>query len=772
MKKTIPTLLILMLSIGSFAQKFTISGYLKDKATGEELIGASVIIGELKAGVSTNVYGFYSLTVPQGTYTITFTYIGYNSQKQTVTLNKNMTINMELEASNTQLQEVTISTEAANRNVTSTEMSTTKLNMREVKSLPVLFGEQDVIKTLQLTPGVKPAGEGNSGFYVRGGSADQNLIILDEAPVYNASHVFGFLSVFNTEAIKDVKLYKGNMPADYGGRLSSVLDIKMKEGNMKEYHGVGSIGTIAAKFEVEGPIIKDKSSFMVSARRTYFDALFLPFTTDTIFDGAKLYFYDLNVKGNYKLNDKNRLFVSGYFGKDILSIKDLMGTNWGNATTTLRWNHLFNEKLFLNSTALYSNYKYDIGFDMGGEMVNMTSSIRDFSVKEDFQYYLNADNNITFGVNSIYHKFNPGEMNSNIQGFSDLKMDKKYALESSIYFSNDQKISDNIKLNYGFRIANFTLAGPFKSYSYDKNGAVADTSIYKDHEVVRSYYGFEPRISGTFTIDEFSSIKASYSRTSQFMHLLQNSTVGTPFDYWIPSTDKVKPESANQGSIGYFRNFNENMFESSVELYYKKMDNQVDYKSGTQIFLNEHVERDLLFGIGESFGAEFQVRKKTGDLTGWIGYTISKTRKKFDDINKGNWFDAKQDRTHDISVVAVYQINKKLSISGSWVYYTGDAITWPTGIYYVDGKFVESYSERNSNRLPDYHRLDFGLNYTKEASNGHKHIFNISVYNVYAKKNPYMIQFEQDENDPRKKKAMAVYLFPVPIPALSYSYEF
>ena len=772
MNKITHTLLLLLVCSNLFSQKVTLSGYIKDKNTGEELIGATVSIDELHVGVSTNVYGFYSLTVVPGNYTVSYSYIGYTVQKEKMNLTKTIAFNIELPPLTTEIQEVVVSAEAANKNVTSTEMSTTKLDMREVKSLPVLFGEQDVIKTLQLTPGVKPAGEGNSGFYVRGGSTDQNLIILDEAPVYNASHVFGFLSVFNTEAIKDVKLYKGNMPADYGGRLSSVLDIKMKEGNMKEYHGVGSIGTIAAKLEVEGPIKKDTGSFMVSARRTYFDALFLPFATDTLFDGAKLYFYDLNVKTNYKLSDKDRLFLSGYFGKDILSIKNVMGTDWGNTTATIRWNHLFNEKLFLNSTALFSNYKYNIGFNIGTTTATMTSSIRDYSVKEDFQYYLNTNNTITFGVNSIYHKFSPGEMEANIAGFAGFKLPKKYALESALYFANDQTLTDRFKLNYGFRISNFTLAGPFTSNVYLSNGTLGEPTIYKDREIVSSYFGLEPRLSGTYKLDEFSSLKGSYSRTEQYMHLLQNSSTGTPFDYWIPSTDKVKPEYANQGSIGYFRNIKDNMFESSVEVYYKQMNNQVDYKSGTQIMLNEHIERDLLYGIGQSYGAEFQIRKKSGDLTGWIGYTLSKTQKKFDKIDKGAWFNAKQDRTHDIQVVAVYQLNKKLSLSGAWIYYTGDAITWPTGIYSVDGKFLESYSQRNANRLPDYHRLDLGLNYTKITPKGHKSIFNISIYNAYAKKNPYMITFEQDKNDPRRKKAMAVYLFPIPIPAISYTYEF
>ena len=772
MKRILQTLIFIVLGCTLFAQKVTISGYIKDKATGEELIGATVSIEELHVGVSTNVYGFYSLTVAPGNYTISYSYIGFVNHKEKMNLTKNNSLNIELESSTTDIQEIVVSTEAANKNVTSTEMSTTKLDMREVKSLPVLFGEQDVIKTLQLTPGVKPAGEGNSGFYVRGGSTDQNLIILDEAPVYNASHIFGFLSVFNTEAIKDVKLYKGNMPADYGGRLSSVLDIKMKEGNMKEYHGVASIGTIAAKLEVEGPIVKDKSSFMVSARRTYFDALFLPFATDTIFKGAKLYFYDLNLKANYKLGEKDRLFLSGYFGKDILSLKNIMGTDWGNTTATARWNHLFNEKLFLNSTLLFSNYKYDIGMNLGSTMLTMTSGIRDYSIKEDFQYYANTNNTITFGVNSIYHKFNPGEMTTDIEGYSNVKLPNKYALESAVYFSDDQTVTDRFKMNYGLRISNFTLTGPYNSYTYNSNGGITDTTVYKDHQPVKSYFGFEPRISGTYKLNEISSLKAAYSRTEQYMHLLQNSTTGSPFDYWIPSSDKVKPEYANQGSIGYFRNINDNMFETSVEIYYKRMNNQVDYKSGTQIFLNETIEKDLLYGIGRSYGSEFQIRKKQGDLTGWIGYTLSKTQKRFDDIVPGEWFNAKQDRTHDIQVVAVYQINKRMSISGAWIYYTGDAITWPTGIYVTDGKYVESYSQRNANRLPDYNRLDLGYNYTKVSPNGHKHIINISVYNAYAKKNPYMITFEQDKYDPRKKTAMAVYLFPIPIPAISYTFEF
>lgn len=753
------------------AQKFSISGYVKDKATGEELIGATIYIEETKVGISSNVYGFYSVSAIQGNYTVTYSYIGYVSTKKQLSLTKNITLDVELEASTTELNEVVVSSEAANKNVTSTEMSTTKLDLREVKSLPVLFGEQDVLKTIQLTPGVKSAGEGNSGFYVRGGGSDQNLILLDEAPVYNASHVFGFLSVFNADALKDVKLYKGNMPADYGGRLSSVLDIKMKEGNMKEYHGNVSIGTLLSKIQVEGPIVENQSSFMVSARRTYFDFLFLRFSNDTMLQQSKMYFYDLNVKTNVKVNDKNRVFLSGYFGKDIMDLSGIFGNKYGNVTGTLRWNHLFNNKLFLNSTLIYSNYQYAINVDLSGMQMEMNSGIKDVNWKEDFQYFASSNSTITFGCNVINHTFNPGKMKSNYEAISDISIPNKHALENAVYVANDHKITERLMLNYGVRFSMFNVVGPYNSYSYRANGDLSDTVVYDDNALVESYYGFEPRVSGTFRLNEFSSLKSGYSRTRQNIHLLQNSTAGSPVDYWIPSTDKVKPEVCDQVSLGYFRNFSENMFETSVEVYYKVMENQVDYRSGTQVLLNEHVERDLLFGKGKSYGAEFQIRKKTGDLTGWVGYTLSKTVKHFDELNDGEWFNAKQDRTHDVSVVGVYQLSANWSLSGSWVYYTGDAVTWPTGMYAVNGQFVESYSARNSDRLPDYHRMDFGANWTKKKGM-FKHVVNLSLFNVYAKKNPFMITFDQDKNNPRKKVAKAVYLFPIPIPAFSYTVEF
>ncbi|HOS85168.1 MAG TPA: TonB-dependent receptor, partial [Bacteroidales bacterium] len=583
MKHILLFILLFTASI-SYAQKYTISGYVKDASTGEVLIGASIFIVGTNNGTFTNYYGFYSISLEKGNYQVEYSYLGYTTTTNFINLTANKTQNIELSASVEKLQTVVVSAEARDKNVSSTEMGTQALQMAEIKNIPVLFGENDVLKTIQLMPGVKSAGEGNSGFFVRGGGADQNLVLLDEAPVYNASHMLGFFSVFNGDAIRDVKLYKGNMPAEYGGRLSSVLDIKMKEGNMKSYHATGGIGLISSRLAIEGPIIKDTSSFIIAARRTYAD-MFLVFAKDTNLKKTKLFFYDLNLKTNYTFNENNRLFVSGYFGRDIFKFQEMFGTDWGNATGTVRWVHLFSPKIFLNSTFVYSSFDNVISVNSGVANIDLKMGINDISIKEDFQWYANTKNTVKFGFESIYHTFNPGELTTDMEGV-EISIDRKYALETGLYISNEQSLNDFIKLKYGVRFSTFNIMGPGTTFTYNDDHEITDSAVYTGKKIIKSYPALEPRFAGTFRINASSSIKAAYTRNNQYVHLIQSSTVSLPMDYWIPSTELTPPQICSQYSLGYFRNFKENIYESSIEIYYKDLDSQIDYENGTNVFLN------------------------------------------------------------------------------------------------------------------------------------------------------------------------------------------
>lgn len=761
--------LLLTLSISAFAQdKTTLSGYVKDAETGEALIGATVYLPEAGKGAYTNEYGFYSLTLQAGTYQAVYQYLGYQSLQEEIDLDKSIRKDIELASDANSLDEVVISGQSADNNVQAAEMGVTRLSISEIKKVPVLFGETDVLKTLQLLPGVKPAGEGNSGFFVRGGGSDQNLILLDEAPVYNPSHLLGFFSVFNGDAINSTKLYKGNMPAEYGGRLSSALDIQMKDGNNKDYDLSGGIGLISSRLTAEGPLVEDKGSFMISGRRTYADA-FLLFSSDTTLNSSTLYFYDLNAKANYKLGEKDHIYLSGYFGRDKFGIGDNFNIDWGNATGTLRWNHLFNDKLFLNSSLIYSDYDYTI--ELGPVGASVSSGIQDWNLKEDFSYYANSQNTLKFGVNAIYHTFVPGEVKTTLEGDSGIdgkKIEERYALETAAYISHEWKPSKQFSVNYGLRYSNFTVLGPGTFYDYDAKGNTIDSTTFAQNEVVTNYGGFEPRITASYVITPEQSVKASYARNRQYIHLLSNSTASTPTDVWIPSSNNVQPEIADQLSLGYFRNFDNNKWESSVEVYYKDMQNQIEYKNGADLFLNDYVESQLVYGSGYSYGVELLLRKTTGKFTGWLGYTWSKTMRQFDDINDGNPFPARQDRTHDISIVGMYDLNKKWDFSASWVYYTGDAVTFPNGSYVVDGNLVPLYSERNGYRLPDYHRLDLSATYFGKNPDSN---LNISLYNAYGRKNVYSIDFQPSETNPGTQEAVKTYLFQW-VPSVTYNFKF
>ncbi len=758
--------LFTLIFFNGFTQnKFTISGYVKDAKNGEELIGATIFIKEIQKGTITNVYGFYSLTIPEGEYAIQYSYMGYNSQEFLLNLNESKTKNVELVESTKQLEEIVITAQKKDHNIKSTEMGVVKMNPKDISAVPVLFGEKDLMKTLQLMPGIKSAGEGNSGYTVRGGTTDQNLILLDEATVYNASHLLGFFSVFNSDAIKNMKMIKGGGPAQYGGRLSSVLDIQMKEGNMKEYDVSGGLGLISSRLTVEGPIVKDKGSFIISGRRTYLD-LFLKLTED--YDDITLYFYDLNLKANYRINDKNRLYISGYFGRDIFSFEDMMGIDWGNSTGTIRWNHLFNDRLFLNSSLIFSNYDYDINSDIGDNELTITSGINDIDLKEDFTFFINPQNTLKFGGKFTYHTYIPGEVSGN-ENFDSFNQDKDYGYEAAAYISHQWNLSDKLSFEYGLRYSMFMAAGPGDIYSYDDSGDVIDTTTYKSNEIIKTYGGLEPRFNATYLIDDKSSLKLSYSRNRQYIHQVSNSTSGTPMDAWIPTSNIVEPGISDQVSLGYFRNFLDNQIETSVEVYYKDMQNQIDYENGADLFLNPFIESQLVFGKGRSYGAEFLLKKNTGKFTGWLSYTYSRTEKQFDDINDGDWYPTKYDRTHDISIVGMYQFNPKWNVSASWVYYTGNAVTFPSGKYEIEGQTVNYYTERNGYRMPDYHRLDIGATYTKQKKKGREASWNFSLYNAYGRENAYTITFE--ENDDGITEALQLSLFRW-IPSITYNFKF
>jgi hypothetical protein len=760
----------LIFSISLQAQEnFTLSGYLKDGETGEELLYATVQVVGTSQATTTNLYGFYSLTLPAGNYDIQYSYVGFKAITEKITLDKDIRKDIELSSDAEQLGEIVVEAEKQNENITNSETGTIQLSTKEMKKIPVIFGEQDILKTIQLMPGVSSAGEGSSGFFVRGGNTDQNLILLDEAPVYNASHLLGFFSVFNSDALKDMKLYKGNIPAEYGGRLSSVLDVRMKEGNMKDYTVSGGIGLISSRATIEGPIVEDKGSFIVSGRRTYADVMYQLY--DPNFEG-NLYFYDLNAKANYKITENDRIYMSGYFGRDALGL-DAFGVNWGNATGTLRWNHLYSDKLFSNTSLIYSDYDYEFGIDRGGTSFTVGSGIQDWNLKQDFTYYPNTNNTLKFGVNAIYHTFEPGQLitdndDSDIQ--NDILLDQRNALEGGLYISNEQKINDKLTLNYGLRFSTFSAIGADTIRTYDNDNNIIDETYYGEGEFYKTYYGFEPRFAATYLIDEKSSLKASYNRQYQYMHLLSNSSSGTPTDVWMPAGENILPGIADQVSLGYYRNFDDNKWQFSTEVYYRDLQNQVDYEDGADILLNPDVESQLVFGDGRAYGIEFLLRKQVGKFTGWASYTLSKTERQFAEINNGEWFSARQDRTHDISLVGTYQINPKWSVSANWVYYTGDAITFPGGKYEVDGNTVFLYTERNGGRMPDYHRLDLGATYTTHNSKKFKSDLNFSIYNAYARKNAYTISFE-DNIETGESEAVMTYLFSI-VPSVTWNFQF
>jgi len=752
-------------------QKHTISGTITDHKTGETLIGATIVLIENPdLSVLSNGYGFYSITAPEKNYILVASFSGYNNDTIKISLTKNMMLPIELTPAITQLQNIVISGRG-NDNITQTLPGMQKLSMEEIKDVPVIFGEKDILKTIQLLPGIKSAGDGSTGFFVRGGSADQNLILLDEATVYNASHLLGFFSTFNSDAIKDVTIYKGDMPAQYGGRLSSLLDIRMKDGDDKNYKVSGGIGLIASRLNIEGPIVKNKGSFMISARRTYAD-LFLKLSKDSNINKSILYFYDINTKANYQFGEKNRLFLSGYFGKDDLGYSNQFGIKWGNTTGTLRWNHIFSSKLFSNTSLIYSNYNYNIIINQTTNNIEIVSKIKDFSLKEDLQYFASSKNKINFGFNLTEHVFTPGEIQTSFtSSYNPLNLQNKYALDGAAYISDEWKVSDKIKFNTGLRLSSFNIMGPGNFYTYDANGNAIDTATYSRGKIVKSYWNLQPRFAATYQLNKLSSLKISYSRNVQNLHLLSNSTGGNPTDLWIPSSNNVKPEISDQESFGYYRNTTHNKYEFSAEIYYKFLQNQIDYKNGAQLVANENVESELLYGIGRAYGLELYAKKNYGKLTGWISYTLSRTKRKINGINNDSWYPATQDQTHNVAVVAIFKASEKWTFSSDFVFNTGNAVTWPYGKYDVNGQTVFYYTQRNSYRMPSYNRLDVSATLEGKKTRKYERSWTFAVYNAYGRENPYFIQFQNNPANPEETQAVQYSLFRW-VPSVTYNFKF
>ncbi len=785
--------------------KHTISGYIKDASSGEALIGATVFLKENLKGMSANQYGFYSITADEGSYTLMCTFLGFNDFAQAIILDKDLRINIDLKNKAIETAEVVITDKKkVEENVQSTQMGKVQLDVEQIKGLPAFLGEVDILKVIQFLPGVQSAGEGNSGYYVRGGGPDQNLILLDEAQVYNASHLFGFFSVFNADAINSATLIKGGMPANYGGRLASVLDISMKEGNNKKFQVDGGLGPIASRLTLQGPIKKEKSSFIISARRTFIDLFmrepFIPKNSNAA--GNSYYFYDLNTKINYRLSDKDRLFLSGYFGRDVFNFKSAttgfkVRIPWGNATASLRWNHLFSDKLFLNTSLIFSDYKFSFGAKQESFEFNLFSGVRDYNAKIDFSYYPVITHHIKFGANYIFHTLTPtgatakqGDTEFDLGGVTRL-----YAHDGAIYINDDWDVSEKLSLSAGIRYSIFEHIGPFTRYLKNDINETIDTINYSSNKKVALYDGWEPRASLKYSVGKTASVKASFTQNYQYIHMASYASVTLPTDVWVPSSDRVKPQLGRLYAIGYFKNFSKNMFETSIEFYYKQMENQIEYREGAQPDeeVKNNTDNQFVFGKGWSYGAELFIKKSYGKLNGWIGYTLSYTNRKFKDVNDGKTFPAKYDRRHDVSVVASYELSKRWSFGLTWVYATGNSLTLPTGRYFMfgpldlnsiaqsgeipqmtSGQIYSLYGTRNSYRQPSYHRLDISATLKGKKKKKYESSWNFSIFNVYSRMNPYFIYFnnEVDENTGQYKlQAKQVSLFPI-IPSVTYNFKF
>ena len=790
-KDTCAFLLFILTIFTSFAQeKFTLSGTISDSKNNETLIGVNIFIPALKTGTTTNEYGFYSLSVPKGEYEIEISYVGYQTIQKNIILNQNTKSNFSIKEGGEELQEVVITENKGKSNIKTPEMSVNKLSISTIKKMPVVLGEVDVLKSILLLPGVTNAGEGASGFNVRGGGADQNLILLDEATIFNSSHVFGFFSVFNPDAIKDLKLYKGGIPARYGGRASSVLEIYQKDGSSKDFHLNGGIGLISSRLLAEGPIVKDKGSFLIGGRASYAH-LFLKFSEKDKDNAA--YFYDLNTKLSYKLNDNNSLYLSGYFGRDVFRLNKSFTNTYGNSTLNLRWNHLYSDKLFSNLSLIYSDYYYGLDLDFVG--FNWDSGIKNYNIKYDFKHYLSDKLKLNYGVNGIYYDFNPGTIKPTGEdsGINPDQLDRKYAFEPSVYLDAESQLSKKITIAYGLRYSLFYRLGASTINYYDNNEPVifnADMQIYEKgtptstqyfgkNKVIQSYNNLEPRFSVSYQLNQDQSLKASYNRMAQYLQLISNTSSPTPLDVWMPSDNYIKPQLADQVALGYFRNFYNDAYSLEVETYYKKTQNRLDYIDGADLIANDAIEQVILNGHMRSYGLELMLKKNKGRLNGWISYTISRSEQQTPGrtpeeigINNGKWYASAYDKTHNLAITSSYNLNEKWSFGANFALQSGQPVTYPNGQYQYLGIIVPSYGLRNENRLPSYNHLDISATLTprKNKDRNWKGEWVFSIYNLYNRMNAASINFRQNV-DTGANEAVKLSIFGI-VPAVSYNFKF
>ncbi len=787
--KVFVVLLVCLATTLNFSQeKFTLSGNISDIESNESLIGVNILFPELETGTATNEYGFYSITLPKGIYIIRISFLGFTEIYQTVKLTEDKIVNYQLSESIESLDEVVIKKSVEQLNIRNPQMSVNALSSNTIKQIPVVLGEADVIKSITLLPGVTNAGEGSSGFNVRGGAADQNLILLDEATIYNSSHLFGFFSVFNPDAIKDLKLYKGGIPSRYGGRVSSVLDIYQKEGNSKKFQGNGGIGVVASRLLLEGPLKKDEGSFLFGGRSSYAH-LFLPlFDIDNI-----AYFYDLNTKLSYRLNQKNNIYLSGYFGRDVFRIADSFENSYGNAVFNFRWNHLFSDKLFSNLSLIYSDYYYDLKLNF--VEFDWISGIRNFNIKYDLRHYLSDRLELQYGLNSIYYKFNPGEIEPTTatSGINSFKLIDKFAWENALYLDAEHKLSDKLTASYGLRFSSFIRLGQDELNIYENDNPVIfieelqiyekaepiSTDSYNRSDVIESFNNLEPRVSIAYQLNDLSSIKLSYNRMSQYLHLLSNTSSPTPLDVWTPSGKYVKPQILDQVAIGYFKNFENIDYSLEVESFYKDIRNRIDYIDGADLIANNAIEQVILNGEARAYGLEILLRKNEGRFKGWLAYTLSKSEQRTQGrtseelgINNGNWYNTPYDKTHDISVTGSFDLNKKWSLNTNFLFQTGQPTTYPNGQYEYNGISIPSFGLRNEFRLPAYHRLDISAKYIPKAKKEKrwKSHWIFSIYNAYNRRNAASISFRQERNT-GDNEALRLSIFGI-IPSVSYNFKF
>lgn len=751
-------------------EKYDIRGKIYSSTDGKWLADVSIGIKELpQTGYFSDDSGNYTISLPRKSYTLIFNILGYKTKEVKIDLEAFMHLDVEMEPEAVSLGEILVSGKYYD-NIKNTQLGVDHLNIETINKIPVLLGERDVLKTIQLLPGVQTAGEGNTGFYVRGGGGDQNLILLDNATVYNPSHLLGFFSTFNSDVVKDIALYKGSMPAQYGGRLSSTLDIGMKDGNTEKFGAGGGIGLISSKLYVEGPIQKEKSSFIVAARRTYADMLARAIGVEAV-KNSSLYFYDLNAKLSYFLTPKDKVSLTAYHGKDKLGMNNIASFDWSNTVASLKWSHIPNDKFVSNTSFSYTNYTYNVGVDLTTGL-DITSHIRDFDLNQEFNFYPNARNKIKLGFTSTHHGVVPGELSSkDPDRLTVSPYQHHYSWENVLFVSNEMNLTDRLDINYVLRLSAFSVLGGGAFYEYDDNHQVTDSIKTRKGDFVKTYWNLEPRVALTFLLNKNSSLKAGYSRTTQHLHLLSTSNMANPTDRWVSNTNYIKPEIGDQISVGYFRTLSNNDFEFSAEAYYKKFKNQIDYKDDAEIYNKDNIETELLFGKGIAYGLELFLKKKYGRFNGWVGYTLSRSKRKIDGVNDNEWYVSNQDRTHDFSVVGIYELNKRWTISGTWVYSTGRPMTFPSGKYTVDGHTIYYYEGRNKYRAKAFHRLDLGANYVLKKTKKYYSELSFGLYNAYARHNAYMYNFKQNTQDEIKSEVKMIYLFSI-IPAISWNFKF